>query len=215
MHILVVNSNSSDSITDLARAGAQRAAAPGTTITALTARDGPPAIETAADVLLAAEATRTAILNHPAPVDAAIIACFSDPGLEEIRLKAPFPVIGIAEAAMLDAVRKGGRFSIVTVAPSSVAGIERLAEEYGMSGALGGVHALERGVLESHLDPSGTALALAELANAVIESDQADCIILGGAIAAGGMADIVAPLVPVPVIEGVSSAVRRIERLLR
>ncbi|MEO4044153.1 aspartate/glutamate racemase family protein [Hoeflea sp. CAU 1731] len=215
MHILVVNSNSSDSITDLARIGAQRAAAPGTTTTALTAKGGPPAIETEADMLLAAVATRTAILNHPASVDGAIIACFSDPGLKEIRFEAPFPVVGIAEAAMLDAVRKGGRFSIVTVAPSSVAGIERLAEEYGMSRSLGGVHALDRGVLESHLDPSGTALALAELANAVIESDQADCIILGGAIAAGGMADIVAPLVPVPVIEGVSSAVRRIEQLLR
>ncbi|MCI5074069.1 aspartate/glutamate racemase family protein [Oricola sp.] len=215
MDLLVVNSNSSTSITELVRIGAENAAGPDTKITALTARDGPPAIETAADAAIAAEATSREILQHAATVDAAIVACFSDPGLMEIRKRAPFPVIGIAEAALYTAAMRGIRFSIVTVAPTSVPGIERLVADYGLAHRLGGVHALDRGVIASHLDPQGTAHALAELANSAVRTDAADVIILGGAIAAGGMADIVAPLVSVPVIEGVSCAVRKAELICR
>lgn len=215
MHLLIVNSNSSDSVTEVVRAGAKAAADKATKITAITASGGPPAIETAADIAVAAEATREAILRFPDPVDAAIIACFSDPGLMDIKHQVPFPVIGIAEAGMFTAAMRGARFSIVTVAPSSVPGIKKLAAEYGLAHRLSGVHALNQGVLESHLNPETTAHALAELANQIIVPDAADVIILGGAITAGGMADIVRPLVSAPVFEGVECAIRQAELLCR
>ena len=215
MKLLVVNSNSSASITELVRAGAEKAAGEATKIVALTARGGPPAIENAEDVAVAAKATRETIVNYSEPVDAAIIACFSDPGLMEIRREVAFPVIGIAEAALFTAAMRGSRFSIVTVAPSSVPGINRLVAEYGLAHRLGGVYALDRGVVESHLDPVGTAHALADLANAVIAPDDVDVIILGGAIAAGEIHRVVSSLVQAPVLEGVSCAVRQAEAICR
>lgn len=215
MNLLLVNSNSTASITELVRTGAEKKAGEATRIVALTAESGPPAIQNADDVAVAAAATRGVIVSYAGPVDGAIIACFSDPGLMEIRREVSFPVIGIAEAALFTAAMRGARFSIVTVAPSSVPGIEKLVADYGLAHRLGGVHALDRGVIESHGDPRGTALALAELANAVIKPDNVDVIILGGAIAAGEMEEIVSSLVDAPVLEGVGCAVRLAEALCR
>lgn len=215
MKLLVVNSNRSASVTELVRVGAEKAAGEATKIIALTAHGGPPAIENAQDVAVAAKATRETIVDFPETVDAAIIACFSDPGLMEIRRAVSFPVIGIAEAALFTAAMRGSRFSIVTVAPSSVPGIERLVAEYGLAHRLGGVHAIDRGVIESHRDPVGTAHALADLANAVITPDDVDVIILGGAIAAGEIEERVSRLVRVPVLEGVCCAVRQAEVICR
>lgn len=211
MNLLIVNSNTSSGITDLVRAEAQAATRPDTWVTAITAPYGPPAIETPADVAIAAEATHAAITGATA-VDAAIIACFSDPGLMATRRDVAFPVIGIAEAAMLHASMLGARFSILTVAPTAVDGIRRLAATYGMGDRLAGVHALARGVLESHCYPAGTARELTLLAQEVLATEKPDVLVLGGAITAG-MARRLAPALPVPVLDGLRCAVRQAEIL--
>lgn len=210
MDLLVVNSNTSQEITDLVHAEAQAVARPGTKVTSLTAAFGPRAIERPEDVVVAAEATIDAIANAPGPVDAAVIACFSDPGLMAVRRMVPFPVIGIAEAAMLHASRLGARFAILTVAPSSVGGIRKLAEEYGMTRQLTGIHALPRGVLESHCEPSRTLWDMARLAQRILDAERPDVLVLGGAITAG-MARSLAPDLPVPIIDGLTCAVRQVD----
>lgn len=212
MDLLIVNSNTSADITELVRAEASASARTGTNITAITAPYGPPAIETPEDASIAAEATYEAITGHAGAVDAAVIACFSDPGLFATRSDVSFPVIGLAEAAMFTACMRGTRFSILTVAPSSVGGIKALAEEYGLHHRLGGVHALNRGVRESHENPTQTANELAALAKQAVISDKADVLVLGGAITAG-MANAIAPLVDVPVLDGLRCAVQLAEML--
>lgn len=210
--LLIVNSNTSDSVTELVRREALTVAQKGTRITALTAPFGPAAIQGHEDAVIAAEATRSAIASFDQPCDGAIIACFSDPGLNLARQEAAFPVVGIAEAAMLRAVEIGERFAILTVAPSTIPEIERLAAIYEVDDCLTGVHALPRGVLQAHSDPKRTASDLAELAQKVMTSEHPDVLILGGAITAG-MTLAVAPVVQVPVLDGLSCAVQRIERI--
>lgn len=212
MDLLIVNSNTSADVTELVRLEAVAQARSGTRITAVTAPFGPRAIETPEDVSVAADATYEAITGHAGPVDAAVIACFSDPGLFATRRDVAFPVIGLAEAAMFTACMLGQHFSIVTVAPSSVAGIEALAKDYGLHHRLGGVHALNRGVLESHENPERTAAELGALAHQAIITDKADTLVLGGAITAG-MAKAIPPLVDVPVLDGLRCAVRMAELL--
>ena len=58
------------------------------------------------------------MLAEAPPVDAAIIAAFGDPGLAAARELFDFPVVGMAEAAILTAVQLGGRFAIVTFTPA-------------------------------------------------------------------------------------------------
>ena len=50
--------------------------------------------------------------------DAAIIAAFGDPGLRGASELFDFPIVGMAEAAMLTAWILGRRFAIVTFAPA-------------------------------------------------------------------------------------------------
>jgi len=85
MKILVVNSNTTRAVTDTIAAEARVAASPGTEIVAVTALFGPAAIQGRADAVIAAHATLEVITHHPGPVDAAVIACFSDPGLMAAR----------------------------------------------------------------------------------------------------------------------------------
>ncbi|MDK3018641.1 aspartate/glutamate racemase family protein [Pseudodonghicola flavimaris] len=214
MDLLIVNSNTSVGITALLQAEAAAVVRRETRITAVTAPFGPAAIETPADVEIAAQATHAAITGAAAQYDAAVIACFSDPGLMAIRREVAFPVIGIAEAAMFHACMLGARFSILTVAPSAVGGIRKLASAYGIGQRLSGIHALDRGVLESHRDPAGTARDMLQLARDVLDREAPDVLVLGGAITAG-MTRQLAPALPVPVLDGLSCAVRQAEIMVR
>lgn len=213
MKLLIVNSNTSAGITDLLRQEALRMAAPGTDVTALTASFGPAAIETPAHVETAARATCEAITSVTG-FDAAIVACFSDPGLMKARRAVPFPVVGLAEAAMFQACMLGSSFAVLTVAPSAVPGIHAVADGYGLGGRMTGVHALERGVLESHADPEGTLREMRALARQVVEAEAPDVLVLGGAITAG-MATALAPDLPVPLLDGLRCALRQAEMLTR
>lgn len=212
MKILVVNSNTSQSVTDVVAREAGIAASPGTKIVAVTAPFGPPAIEDRAGAVIAAHATLAAISDHRDGVDAAVIACFSDPGLIAARGMIPFPVVGIAEASMLTACMLGARFSIVTVAPSTISPIYELAAAYGLSGRLASVRAIDRGVLESHADPERTCGDLGELIRIAASEDRADVAILGGAVTAG-MKHTLAKASPIPLLDGVACAVRQAEVL--
>lgn len=212
MKILVVNSNTTRAVTDTIAAEAQRTASPGTEIIAVTALFGPAAIQGRADAVIAAHATLEVITHHPGPVDAAVIACFSDPGLMAARDAAGFPVVGIAEASMLTACMLGARFSIVTVAPGTVGPIHELAAAYGLAQRLASVRALDVGVLESHADREGTVRGLKGLIERAVAEDRADVAILGGAVTAG-MARQLAAGSPIPVLDGVACAVRQAELL--
>lgn len=212
MKILVVNSNTSVSVTDAVAAQARASATPGTEIVALTAPFGPAAIQGRADAVVAAHATLDAITGYPDAVDAAVIACFSDPGLMAARQAVGFPVVGIAEASMLTACMLGARFAIVTVAPDTLPQIRELVAAYGLSSRLAGVRAIRRGVLESHADPQGTLRALGELVGSAVSDDGADVVILGGAVTAG-MAGPLSRASSVPVLDCVACAVLQAQAL--
>jgi allantoin racemase len=64
-------------------------------------------------------------------VDGHVIACFGDPGLLAARELAQGPVIGIAEAAMHMATLVATRFSIVTTLPRTLIIARHLLHQYG------------------------------------------------------------------------------------
>ena len=100
MKILVVNSNTTPSVTDRIAAAARAVASPGTEIEAVTAPFGLPLIVTRADWLVAGPATLAALQARRGTYDAAVIACFGDPGLDAAKELIEVPVLGISEATV-------------------------------------------------------------------------------------------------------------------
>ena len=80
-HLLVINPNISATVTALIEAEALRSAAPGTSITTVTAPFGVAYIETRFEAMLGAHAVAEVAAQQAAGYDAVIVAAFGDPGL--------------------------------------------------------------------------------------------------------------------------------------
>ena len=202
-------------MTDKIAAAARAVAAPGTQILAATSAMGPASIEGHYDDALALPGLLAAIAEAEAQgVDAHIIACFDDTGLDAARTLARAPVVGIGEAGYHMASLVAHRFSVVTTLSRSIPVIEANLLRSGLDRRCSGVRASEVAVLELE-DPASDARSRisAEIARAVRE-DRAEAIVLGCA----GMADLARALGEehgVPVIDGVASAVALAEGLVR
>ena len=212
MRLLLVNPNISDSVSDLIRAEAQRSASPGTQVEVLTAATGVAYIETRFEALLGAWATAQLAAEHAPHYDAVVVAAFGDPGLAALREVLPVPVTGLTEAALASAHLLGHRISIIAISRRIQAWYREVVEGYGFGPRLASIRALDRplasigGVQEDH------AQALLALAERAVAEDGADVIVLAGAPLAG-LARSLHGRLPVPVVDGVSSAVRHAETL--
>ena len=89
-------------------------------------------------------------------VDAHVIACFDDTGLDAARCLASAPVIGIGEAAFHTACLVAGKFGVVTTLSRSVPAIEHNLIKYGLFSRCVKVRASDVAVLELE-DPRSDA----------------------------------------------------------
>lgn len=214
MKLLLINPNISGSVSELIRAEALRSAAEGTTIEVLTAAFGVAYIETRLEALIGAYATLQLAAEHYQDHDAVIVAAFGDPGLAALREALPCPVTGLSEAAVLSACLLGGRFSIVAISRRIQAWYRETVEHMGLGSRLASIRSLESPLADIGSVQTDQGSWLAELAHACVEQDGADVIILAGAPLAG-LARLMKDRLRVPVVDGVSSAVRQAEGLVR
>jgi Asp/Glu/hydantoin racemase len=212
MRLLLINPNISDSVSALIRAEAERNALPGTEIEVLTAPFGVAYIETRFEALIGAYAAAQLAAEHHARFDAVVVAAFGDPGLAGLREALPVPVTGLTEAALASAHLLGHRISIIAISQRIQAWYREVVESYGFGSRLASIRALDRplasigGVQDEH------AQALKTLAERAVDEDGAEVIVLAGAPLAG-LARSLAGQLPVPVVDGVSSAVRHAQSL--
>lgn len=213
MRILVLNPNTTASMTRKIGAAAERAASPGTQIVATNPAQGPASIEGFYDEAMCVPAMLGVIRDTP-DVDAVVIACFDDTGLDAARCLTDKPVVGIGEAAYHMASMLSNRFSVVTTLARSVPALEHNLHRYGLAARCGRVRASDVAVLELEEPGSNAAQRIsAEIARA-IQDDRAEAIVLGCA----GMTDLAARLSQdhgVPVLDGVSCAVSLAESMVR
>ncbi len=212
MRLLIINPNISDSVSDLIRAEAQRSASPSTQVDVLTAPFGVAYIETRFEALIGAYATAQLACEHAHAYDAVVVAAFGDPGLAGLREVMPVPITGMTEAALASAHLLGHRISIIAISQRIQAWYREVVESYGFGSRLVSIRALDRplssigGVQQEH------AQALKALAERAVDEDGAEVIVLAGAPLAG-LARSLQGQLPVPVVDGVSSAVRHAEIL--
>ena len=212
MKLLLVNPNTSATMTAQISAAAREVAARDTHITALNPAFGPLSIEGHFDEAIAAAGVAQ-VLREPPAHDAVVLACFGDPGLDAAREATTAPVLGIAEAAFHAASFLATGFSVVTTMTRTCVIAERLVQRYGFERSCRGIHGTDIAVLELD-DPASDAFARIEAAARVaLERDRSGAIVLGCA----GMTTLCRALqarLQVPVIDGVAAAVKLAEALV-
>ncbi len=213
MKLLLINPNISDSVTELIRAEAQRSMLPGTTVDVMTAPFGVAYIETRFEALLGAYAAAEMAAKHHANYDAVVIAAFGDPGLAALREALPIPVTGLTEAALASAMLLGNRISIIAISQRIQAWYREVVDSYGFGSRLASIRALSRPLAGIGTVQDDHMQALKSLAEAAVDEDGADVIVLAGAPLAG-FARALKGQLPVPVVDGVSSAVHHAQTLV-
>lgn len=216
MHILVINPNSTASMTESIGAAARRTAAPETVITAVNPAGGPPAIQGAADGAAALPGLFALFDAAMAEnrYDAVVIACFDDTGLKELKARTALPVVGIGEAGFLAAMVLSETFSVVTTLAVSLPVIEGNLAAYGWASRCARVRASGVPVLDLENAGSSVVEAIAAEIDRAIAQERCGAVVLGCA----GMADLAENMTErfgIPVIDGVTAAVAFCEALHR
>lgn len=213
MKIRIINPNTTAAMTHTIAGAAREAAAAGTDIEAVTSSTGPVSIEGYYDEALCLPGLLKEVRRGEADkVDAHIIACFDDTGLDACRQIASAPVIGIGEAAFHAATLVAYRFTVVTTLARSITALEHNLMKYGFD-RRAHVRAAEVAVLALEEAGSDARNRIdAEIA-AALAQDRAEAIVLGCA----GMAKLARDLADshkCPVIDGVGAAVKLAEMLV-
>ena len=206
--LLLINPNISDSVSALIRAEAAAQRAPGTEVEVLTAPFGVAYIETRFEALIGAYAAAQLAAEHHARFDAVVVAAFGDPGLDgAARGAARAPSPGLTEAALASACLLGQRFSIVAISQRIRAWYRETVQAYGLADRLASIRALDEPLADIGRVQDDQGERLVALAERCVDEDGADVIVLAGAPLAG-LARSLRGRLPVPVVDGVSSAVR-------
>lgn len=214
MRILVLNVNTTASMTRAIGDSARQVASPGTEIVELTPDFGADSCEGNFESYLAALAVMDKVANYTEPFDAVIQAGYGEHGREGLQELLDVPVVDITEAAASTAQFLGHKYSVVTTLDRAVPLIEDRLKLAGLTDRLASVRASGLGVLELESDPQRAVEAIVEQSRAAVEQDKAEVICLG----CGGMAELeqqVAAATGVPIVDGVRAAVTIAESLVR
>ncbi|MGU9961683.1 MAG: aspartate/glutamate racemase family protein [Candidatus Puniceispirillales bacterium WSBS_2018_MAG_OTU23] len=212
MKILVVNPNTTASMTAKIEIAARAIARSDTTIIAANSQHGPASIQGFLDVATCIPGLLEEVRRHP-DVDAIVIACFDDTGLDAVRSMVSVPVLGIGEAAYHAASMVATKFSVITTLSRSVPGLEANLMRYGLAQKCVAVRATDIPVLKLEEGDPQTLEKIRNEIREAIQHDHAEAIVLGCA----GMADLMADLAAefgLPIIDGVAAGVTFAEALV-
>jgi allantoin racemase len=196
-----------------------RAGRPGTGISAVAIDRGPASIESVRDEALAVPSVLSRVrAAEEEGMDAVVLDCMADPGLDPARELASIPVIGPAQAAMHLAAMLAHRFSVIAVLEQGIPRVHRQILGYGLAGKVASVRAINIPVLEMGEDRERVIQAVIQESARAVREDGAHFIVPGCTEMIG-----MAPLVQegltkrgceVPVIDPPAVAVKLAEGLV-
>jgi allantoin racemase len=195
----VINPNSDSAVTEYLRQATTRVLPGGSAVDAVDCPQSPPVIETALDDVLAAPAVVAAAARAGDP-DAFLIGCFGDPALSALRELTAAPVVGLGEAALVQASLVTSRFGVITTLDRGIPSIWAQLDRAGVAGACAGIRSVE--------SDAGTGPEPEELLSRLTRrgrrllADGADGLVLACAAFGRCSAGLVAAL-DVPVCDGI------------
>ena len=213
MQILLLNPNTTASMTQKVADTARQVALDDTKIIAVNPEDGPASIEGYFDEALSLAGIIDTVQKNP-NVDAIVLACFDDTGLDAVRCMTDVPVIGIGEAGYHAASLVSNKFAVVTTLARSVPALEHNLSRYGLASRCTKVRASDVPVLDLEANSENARERIKTEIVKAIEIDKAEAIVLGCA----GMTDFTDTLsaeLGLPVIDGVGAAIVLAESLVR
>jgi allantoin racemase len=213
MRVIVVNVNTSPSMTASIDAGARRYASAGTEVATLTPYFGAEAVDCNFESYLSAVAVMDRVLAYDQPYDAVVLAGFGEHGRDGLQELIEQPVIEICEASAHAAMMIGRTYSVVTTLQRSVPPIEDRLRLAGLADRCASVRASGMSTLEVDADPAGAVRAVVSEARKAVLEDHAEVICLGCAGMAG-LEEAITSELHVPIIDGVGAAVRFAEAIV-
>jgi allantoin racemase len=210
--LLVINANTSVSMTEDIGKAARRAASKGTEIIAVASKRGPRTIQGPVDSALSVPGMLEVAKECEGRYNGIISACFGDPGIDALRSAFGVPVVGILESAFHVASIAGNRFAVISPMQGNERRLRAFAGSKGIEDKLHSV--LYAGVsipdLESGLPDAEEHVYTA--GKKALEKG-ADTLVFGCA----GMSWVVEKIVSrfdVPCIDPVQAAVKTLESVL-
>ena len=203
MTLVVINPNSSQTVTDGIDAAVDPLRRFGTQIRCLTLTEGPVGIESQrqADLTIAAMLKLAGLQSD---AKGYVIACFGDPGLHALRDQTNLPVVGIQEAAVMTALTLGQKFGVMAIMPASIPRHLRAFGAMGVLNRLAADRALGLSVADLS-DRDKSLAAMIAVGKRLRDSDGANVLIMGCA----GMAhyrDTLEVEIGLPVVEPCQAA---------
>ena len=203
--ILVINPNSNEAVTKgLAKELQSFNFSDGPEIVCVSLTQGPFGIESQADIEFVKLPLRN-MVSERKDIEAFVIACYSDPGLQVCREATDRPVFGIQECAVLAAMAQGDRFGVIALQELSIRRHLIYLRQMGVMGRFAKERAVNLSV-EECASGAKTFDKLCTVAQQLRDEDKADTVILGCA----GMASHRSSLesrIGIPVIDPVEAAV--------
>ena len=177
MKIIVVNVNTSESMTEVIADGARRYASPGTETVALRPFFGPEAVDCNFESYLSAVGVMDRVLAYDEPFDAVVLAGFGEHGRDGLQELLRQPVVEICEASALVAMLVARSYSVVTTLRRSVPAIEDRLKLAGLLDRCASIRASGMSTLEVDADPAGAVRGIVEEARLAVEGDHAEAIV--------------------------------------
>ena len=177
----------------------------GLQIDCTTLEQGPFGIESDDDIRTVLPLVVREIASRNGDYDAFVIACYSDPGLEESRAVSRKPVFGIQESAVTLSASYERKFGVLALGRESIQRHIAYVRDMGMQAFHAGERPIDVSVDEAANDPA-TLDKIVTTARELIEQDGAETVILGCAGMAAHRRAAQAAL-GVPVIDPVQAAV--------
>ena len=214
MRILIINPNTSESMTDKIRATAEAAKRDDCEVTVICPARGPVTIESSYDEAYAIAPTIDLVKQASEDdYDAIILACFCEVGVEAAKEISSLPVFGLEETTLSVALLLGAKFGILTEKRSRVAMKELHVRRHGLLERMASIRPLELSVAELDAYPERTKAAGVVLARRMVEEDGAEVIIMGCAAMAGYSDDLEREL-QIPVLDPLKVTLKVVEALV-
>jgi len=186
MRILVININTSPSITDKMREVILRVKRADTEVDVICPEKGPSTIDSSYDEAFAVPPTLELVKRaNEQQYDAILLGCFCDAGVEAAREISEVPVIAMEEATLAVAITLGNKFGILTEKRPRIAMKELHIRRAGLLDRLASIRALGLSTADLDTRPEETKQVGFKLAQKMVEEDGAEVIIMGCTAMAG------------------------------
>lgn len=141
---------------------------------------GPASVESFyEDAIAAPQVVLRAVEAERDGVDAVIVDCMNDPGLQAAREAVSIPVVGAAQSSMLLASILAHKFSVIATAAREVYPVELLIRRYGLKDKYASTRWVDIPVLDLKRDRSQLLAALTAASVEAIRRDGAHALVFG------------------------------------